>query len=54
MTEVLAEAVDALERRVFFEELHAGYARLRQDPTGWREVERERDAEDHALPDRSR
>ena len=53
MTEVLDEAVDALERRLFFDELRSGYAELRQDAAAWNEIEAERAAEGNALPDGS-
>jgi predicted transcriptional regulator len=53
MTELLDEAVDALERRVFFDELSARYEELSADPNAWAEVEAERAAESHALGDRS-
>jgi hypothetical protein len=45
--------VDALERRVFFDELHAGYTNLRQDSAAWGEIAAERGMEEHALPDGS-
>ena len=53
MTQLLAEAADALERRLFFEEFNAGYERLRGDPEEWAEVEAEREAEAATLMDRS-
>lgn len=53
MTQLLDEAVDALERRVFFDELSARYEELRADPDAWAEIETERTAESHALGDRS-
>jgi hypothetical protein len=37
MTDVLAKALDAYRRRVFFEQLNAGYAELRADPEAWAE-----------------
>lgn len=42
MTEVVDDAVDALERRVFFEEVNARYAELRADPVTWAEILAER------------
>ena len=53
MTEVLAEAADALERRLFFDRLTARYAELRQDRAAWQELENERAEEGPALGDRS-
>lgn len=53
MTQLLDEAVDALERRVFFDELSARYDELRADPGAWAEIEAERAVESHALRDQS-
>jgi hypothetical protein len=53
MTQLLDEAADALERRVFFDELTARYEVLRDDPVKWSEVESERAGESGALPDGS-
>lgn len=53
MTELLDEAVDALERRVFFDQLAAGYDALRSDPTAWAELEGERALESGSLRDSS-
>ena len=53
MTQLLDEAVDALERKVFFDQLSSGYEALRDDPSAWAEVEAERRAERGALRDRS-
>ncbi len=53
MTQLLDEAVDALERRVFFDQLAARYDELRDDPEAWGEIEAERALESRALPDRS-
>ena len=53
MTELLDEAVDALERRLFFDVLSARYDELRKDNEAWAEIETERDAESHALGDSS-
>jgi hypothetical protein len=44
---------DSEERRVFFDNLNAAFARLRQDPVAWREIEAERAIEAGALRDRS-
>jgi predicted DNA-binding protein len=53
MSQLVDEAADALERRVFFEELSARYDDLRADPAAWREIEAERRAESGALSDHS-
>jgi len=53
MTQLVDEAVDALERRVFFEQLSVGYDALRSDADAWAAVEEERQAEGGALRDRS-
>ena len=53
MTELLDEAADALERRVFFDRLNAGYAELRDKPDAWKEIEAERAAESRVLHDPS-
>jgi predicted transcriptional regulator len=52
MSQLLDEAADALERRVFFDELSAGYELLRADPDEWNEIEAERTAESGSLRDR--
>ena len=54
MTELLEEAADALERRLFFDQLAARYSELREDPQAWAEIETERSTEDASLADRSR
>jgi hypothetical protein len=53
MSQLLDEAADALERRLFFDQLTAGYETLRGDPEAWSKVEAERAAESGALRDRS-
>jgi predicted transcriptional regulator len=53
MTQLLDEAADALERRVFFDELAAGYERLRASPAEWAQIKAERDLEEGALTDGS-
>lgn len=53
MTQLLDEAVDALERRVFFDAMAAGYAELRADPVAWAEIEVERQMEGQVVGDRS-
>jgi predicted transcriptional regulator len=51
MTELLDEAADALERRLFFDQLATRYAELRQDTRAWAEIEHERDQESPSLAD---
>lgn len=53
MSQLVEEAADALERRVFFDQMTAGYESLRADPTGWSEIEAERTLEAGTLGDRS-
>lgn len=53
MTQLLDEAVEALERRIFFDELSARYDELRSDSAAWREIEAERAVEDSAAGDES-
>jgi predicted transcriptional regulator len=54
MTQLLDEAADALERRLFFDQLVGRYEELRADPVVWAEIEEERMIESAALADRSR
>ena len=54
MTRVLDEAVDALERRVFFEQLNRRFAELHQDAEASAEIEAERRVEEGARGDASR
>jgi predicted transcriptional regulator len=54
MTRVLDEAVDALERRVFFDRLNRRYGALRQDTEARAEIEAERRVEEGARGDASR
>lgn len=53
MTALLDEAADALERRIFFDEMAARYDELRSDRSAWDEIERERGTESGSLGDRS-
>jgi predicted transcriptional regulator len=53
MTQLLDEAADALERRVFFDQLSARYEELRSDPTAWGEIVAERAVEGGAVRDSS-
>lgn len=54
MTQLLDEAADALERKLFFESLHLRYDDLRQIPDEWAEIEHERRLESGAVADASR
>jgi hypothetical protein len=53
MTQLLDEAADALELRLFFDRMDARYGELRNDPVAWAEIEAERAVEDGAIGDRS-
>lgn len=53
MTKVLDDAVDALERRVFFEHFNRRYYDLRDQPEKWAEIEAERRAEEGTVGDTS-
>ena len=53
MTQLLDEAADALERRVFFNQFSARYEALRADPHAWGEIQTERAVESSSLADRS-
>ena len=37
MTDVLEKALDSYRRKLFFEQMNAGYAELRSDPEEWAE-----------------
>lgn len=54
MTELLDEAADALERRLFFDQLAATYEDLRENKLAWAEIEAERALEAGSDRDRSR
>jgi hypothetical protein len=54
MTELLDEAAEALERRLFFDQFSSRYAELRNDRESWAEIEAERVGENPSLGDRSR
>lgn len=41
--EIIAEAMEALEKREFWSAVGAGYTRLQQDPDAWSEYVNERD-----------
>jgi hypothetical protein len=49
--DVLDKALDAYRRKLFFEQLNAGYAELRADPEAWAEHLAERKLWDATLMD---
>jgi hypothetical protein len=51
MPEVLDKALDAYRRKLFFEQMNAGYAELRADPEAWAEHLAERELWDATLMD---
>jgi hypothetical protein len=51
MLALLDEAVEALRRQRFLEQVNAAYATLRADPRAWEAIEGERRAWDVTLPD---
>ncbi len=53
MTQLVDEAADALERRVFFDQLSARYEALHADADAWSEIEAERMVESGTLRDGS-
>jgi hypothetical protein len=53
MTQLVDEAADALERRVFFDHFSTRYEELRSDPAAWRAIEEERAIESGAVRDSS-
>lgn len=53
MSQLVDEAADALEQRVFFDQLSAGYEALRADRRAWTEIEAERALESGPLRDSS-
>jgi predicted transcriptional regulator len=53
MSQLVDEAADALERRVFFDQLSTRYEALRDDPQAWSKIEAERKAESNSLRDRA-
>ena len=54
MTEVVDDAVEALERTVFFQRLNSRFDELRADQAAWQEIERERALEEGSAGDTSR
>lgn len=53
MTRVLDDAVEALERAVFFDRLNTRYAELNEDPAARSEIAAERRAEEGSVRDAS-
>ena len=53
MTDVVDDAVEQLERKIFFDRLKARYTELRADPAAWAEIEAERREWDSTLRDGS-
>ena len=53
MTQLLDEAADALERKLFFEQLNERYDELHGEPDAWAEVEAERQVESGTVGARS-
>jgi len=53
MSQLVEEAIEALERRMFFELFSDRYEALRADTDAWHEIEAERAIEAGALRDRS-
>jgi hypothetical protein len=51
MIEVLDKALDAYRRKLFFDQMNAGYAELRADPEAWAEHLAERSLWDATLMD---
>jgi predicted DNA-binding protein len=54
MTQLLDEAVEALERRLYFEQFTVRYDELRDDKSAWDEIAAERAGESGAVADGSR
>jgi predicted transcriptional regulator len=53
MTQLLDDAADALERRLFFARMTERYEELRGDGAAWHEIESERALEEPAVHDSS-
>lgn len=53
MSQLVDEAAEALERRLFFDQLSARYGVLRAEEGAWKEIEGERAVESGALRDSS-
>ena len=54
MTQLLNDAADALERRLFFDEMSSRWDALRNDDKAWRVIKQERAAEDGSVADSSK
>lgn len=54
MISLLEDAVDALERQVFFAQFSEHYVQLRGDRDAWAEIEQERRSESGAMRDSSK
>ena len=54
MSQLLTDAAEALERRVFFDQFAAGFDALREDATAWRDIEHERALESGTVADSSK
>ncbi len=50
-TEILDQALTSYRRRVFFEQMNAGYSELRGDAQAWADFEAERKNLDNAMAD---
>lgn len=53
MTQLLDEAADALERRLFFDQMSERFEELRSDGSAWAEIEVERALEHGVVGDHS-
>lgn len=53
MSELLDQAVTALEREIFFSQFERRYEELRNDPVAWQEILDERETEASSLRDSS-
>jgi len=53
MTQLLDEAADALERRLFFDQMSRRFEELRHDGSAWVEIEAERALENGGAGDQS-
>jgi hypothetical protein len=53
MTDLLDEALDSLERKVFFDALNGRYRELRAERGAWAAIEAEREADQDGLRDAS-
>lgn len=51
MTRILDDAVEALERKVFFDQFNRRYHELHDDSAAWSAIEEERRVEEGALGD---